>query len=150
MIKKLNIFLQVDFNPWKLPFLRFFWMFMYKNEWLLCFLKKSDQKVDIKPSNVCQEFFDNENQAEFFKLNFNPSELKFVRFFEMFLCKIELSSLLKKSAQNLFLTPLTGFESRAFLYGPLSYFHPVQHCPKETDFRSTYLTEAVLPSQRTL
>ncbi len=39
---------------------------------IVMFIKKSDQKVDIKPSNVCQEIFDNENQTEFFKLNFNP------------------------------------------------------------------------------
>jgi hypothetical protein len=68
--------------------------------------KKSDQKVDIKPSNVCQEIFDNENQTEFLKLNFNPLELKFVRFFGKFLCKIELSSLFKKSAQKFVSYPL--------------------------------------------
>jgi hypothetical protein len=61
---------------------------MYKNEWLLC----SGQKVDIKPLNVCQEIFANEDQTVFFKLNFNPFELTFVRFFGMFLCKIEQSS----------------------------------------------------------
>ncbi len=69
-------------------------MDVHVRKWMIVmFIKKTDQKVDIKPSNVCQEIFDNENQTEFFNLNFNPLELKFVRFFGMFLCKIELSSL---------------------------------------------------------
>ena len=50
---------------------------------------------------MCQEIFDNENQTEFFKLNFNPLELKFVRFFGMFLCKIEWSSFFKKSGPKI-------------------------------------------------
>jgi hypothetical protein len=45
------------------------------------FIKKSGKKIDIKPSNVCQEIFSNEDQTVFFKPNFNPFELTFVRFF---------------------------------------------------------------------
>ncbi len=55
---------------------------------------------------MCQEIFGNENQTEYFKLNFNPLELKFVRFFGMLLCKIELSSLFKQSAQKFVSYPL--------------------------------------------
>jgi hypothetical protein len=56
---------------------------------IVMFIKKSGQKVDFKPSNVCQEIFGNENQTVFFKLNFNPLELTFIRFFGVCLCKME-------------------------------------------------------------
>jgi hypothetical protein len=70
------------------------------------FIKRSGQKIDIKPSNVCQEIFGNKDQTVFFKPNFNPFKLTFVRFFGMFWCKIERSSFLKKSGPKISFLPL--------------------------------------------
>ncbi len=55
---------------------------------------------------MCQEIFGNENQTVFFKLNFNPLELTFVRFFGMFLWKIELSSFFFNSGPKICFLPL--------------------------------------------
>ncbi len=72
VIKNLNIFLQVDFNPLKLTFLRFF-LNVHVQKWMIfMFIKKSGQKVDIKPSNVCQKIFCNENQTVFLNSILTP------------------------------------------------------------------------------
>jgi hypothetical protein len=53
------------------------------------FKKKSGQKVDIKLSNMRQEIIGNKNQTVFFKVDFNPLKLTFLRFFWMIAGKIE-------------------------------------------------------------
>ncbi len=54
---------------------------------------------------MCREIFGNENQTVFFKLNFNPLELTFVRFFGVCLCKMEWSLFFRKSGPKIcFLT----------------------------------------------
>jgi hypothetical protein len=130
VIKNLNICLQVDFNPLKLIFLRFF-LDVHVQKWMIVmFIKKSGQKVDIKPSNVCQEIFGNENQTVFFKLNFNPLELTFVRFFGVCLCKMEWSSIFKKSGPKICFLPLKlalRVEHSYTAHSPIStLFHTVR------------------------
>jgi hypothetical protein len=73
---------------------------------IVIFIKKSGQKVDIKPSNRCQEIFGNENQTVFFKLNFNPLELTFVRFLGCVCAKWNDLQFLKNQAQKFVFYPL--------------------------------------------
>ena len=96
------------------------------------FIKKSGQKVDFKPSNVCQEIFGNENQTVFFKLNFNPLELTFIRFFGVCLCKMEWSSFLKKSGPKICFLPLKlALRVHSYMaHSPIStLFHTVRKIP---------------------
>ena len=68
--------------------------------------KKNRPKVDIKPSNVCHEILCNKNQTVFSKADFNLLELTFLRFFWMFLWKIEWSSCLNKIRSKKLFLPL--------------------------------------------
>ncbi len=70
--KKFEYFSSSWFQPLKINISPIFlYMFMYKmND---CYVyKKSGQKVDIKPSNVCQEIFGNENQTVFLNSILTP------------------------------------------------------------------------------
>jgi hypothetical protein len=79
---------------------------------------------------VCQEIFGNENQTVFFKLNFNPLELTFVRFFGVCLCKMEWSSIFKKSGPKICFLPLKlalRVEHSYMAHSPIStLFHTVR------------------------
>jgi hypothetical protein len=57
----------VDFNPLTLVLIKFLGMLLYKIK-NFHILKKSGQKVDMKPLNVHQKIFGDENQAIFLKL----------------------------------------------------------------------------------